>query len=592
MNNSTIAPNLENYHLDENGQIMIRNDSHAPHGAQFGSGTSTQQNFDPLTNVVPNSTQEQFAIGTHVNRDQSTNGIHDNGGTHPPNQISSSRGARGRGRGRGRGCGRGRGGGSGRGRASKNTSSRGGQRNVTFAQGTDKDQTATASPSSHPNQNVASSQQNVNQNAASPQQNVIAQSSQTSSGLQTNARINLDTRLSQGTSDAVRQVLFATGKGRRLTARIKDELKHLTLEYQKKIHELAITYELRSEILFKWVGGFNKMKGPNRFNNYCRYGREPREIFASNINFLNDLRRCLGLPGTDDPEDIEDEDWEEASQIEEEFNQSTNSSNQHHSLIASKVKVPQASKSGAEALKVCKKWINQVTEDFNHLRADHQVEGFVIVVSSDSLGSVFLRGGTPLGEEYMDMLKAKYECWKKFHIWVTGMAVDGELTLGADQSRDHDMRLNRKSSHGKRAKCWTSGRKCAHNSEPYFASSGRTSRGWPAQARGSFEKWGLVLKIKPDAVEPSTGVNLQKTLLDGDPSFYSKDEIDAVREALHFDWILLSKKDNQTDSCGLQGAGSEPQVEGSATKNNQNGEPQVEGSATENNQNGGDEANQ
>jgi hypothetical protein len=124
------------------------------------------------------------------------------------------------------------------------------------------------------------------------------------------------------------------------------------------------------------------------------------------------------------------------------------------------------------------------------------------------------------------------------------------------------------------------------------ASSGRTSRGWPAKARGSFEKWGLILKIKPDAVEPSTGVNLQKTLLDGDPSFYSKDEIHAVREALHFDWILLSKKDNQTDSCGLQGAGSEPQVEGSATENNQNGEPQVEGSATENNQNGGDEANQ
>ena len=61
------------------------------------------------------------------------------------------------------------------------------------------------------------------------------------------------------------------------------------------------------------------------------------------------------------------------------------------------------------------------------MRADHQVEGFVIVVSSNLLGSVFLTGGTPLGEEYMDMLKAKYECWKKFHIWVTGMTVDGEL---------------------------------------------------------------------------------------------------------------------------------------------------------------------
>jgi hypothetical protein len=28
------------------------------------------------------------------------------------------------------------------------------------------------------------------------------------------------------------------------------------------------------------------------------------------------------------------------------------------------------------------------------------------------------------------MLKAKYECWKKFHIWVTGMTVDGELNPG------------------------------------------------------------------------------------------------------------------------------------------------------------------
>ncbi|PLW07043.1 hypothetical protein PCASD_24449 [Puccinia coronata f. sp. avenae] len=109
-------------------------------------------------------------------------------------------------------------------------------------------------------------------------------------------------------------------------------------------------------------------------------------------------------------------------------------------------------------------------------------------------------------------------------------------------------------------------------------------------------RWGLFLKIKPEAVEPLTGVNLWKTLLDGNPSAYSKDQIHAVLKALHFKWILLSKKDpatatgtdsptatgtdsptatgtdsptaTGTDSHGLQGAGSEQQEERSTAEGN------------------------
>ncbi|PLW41479.1 hypothetical protein PCASD_07215 [Puccinia coronata f. sp. avenae] len=506
MNNPNIVPNLENYHLDENGRISFTNSNH--------------------TSDVGASTQ-----------DQSLNGAHNNHGTDPQSQISSPGGARGRGHGcgrgrgdgRGRGCGDGRGcrEGSGRGRGSKKNSSRGGQRNVTFAEQQDEGQTARVDKSSQPNQNTQSSQSNP-----------TTQSSQMPSGQQAEARIDLNNRISQGSADTVRQVSFVTGKGRRLTNRIKDELKHITLEYQKKIHELAITYELRSEILFKWVGGFNKMKGPNRFNNYCRYGREPREIFASkqfppgermqqvgekwraldeskqlkytDIDFLNDLRRAMGLPGTDDPEDIEDEDRKEAGQIDAEFNRSAELGNLQIDLLASK---------------------------FNHLRANHQVEGFVIVVSSDSLGSVFMTGGTPLGEEYMDMLKAKYECWKKFHIWVTGMTVDGELNpLGRPIKK-----LPKRVTNLAQAKPWEAG-------------------------EVPDKKKIMLLKIKPEAVEPSTGVNLRKTLLDGDPSAYSKDQIHAVLEALHFKWILLNKKDpataTGTNPRGLQGTGSEQQVGG------------------------------
>ncbi|PLW51550.1 hypothetical protein PCANC_15252 [Puccinia coronata f. sp. avenae] len=233
MNNPNILPNLENYHLDENGRILFTNSNHTSN-----VGASTQ--------------------------DQSLNGAHNNHGTDPQSQISSPGGACGCGCGCDDGCGRGLGdsrgcsGGSGRGRGSKKNSSQCGQRNVTFAEQQDEGQTARVDQSSQPNQNTQSSQSNP-----------TTQSSQTPSGQQAKARIDLNNRISQGSADTVRQVSFVTGKGRRLTNRIKDELKYITLEYQKKIHELAITYKLQSEILFKWVGGFNKIKGPNRFNNYC-----------------------------------------------------------------------------------------------------------------------------------------------------------------------------------------------------------------------------------------------------------------------------------------------------------------------------------
>jgi hypothetical protein len=92
---------------------------------------------------------------------------------------------------------------------------------------------------------------------------------------------------------------------------------------------------------------------------------ESKQLKYTDINFLNDLCRAMGLPGTDNPEDIEDEDCKEAGQIDAEFNRSAELGNLQINLLASKVKVQQASKSGVEALKVCKKWVNWVTEDVN-----------------------------------------------------------------------------------------------------------------------------------------------------------------------------------------------------------------------------------
>ncbi|POV97975.1 hypothetical protein PSTT_14728 [Puccinia striiformis] len=173
-----------------------------------------------------------------------------------------------------------------------------------------------------------------------------------------------------------------------------------------------------------------------------------------------------------------------------------------------------------------------LTQQFNHLRADHKVEAFVPIVSSDAAGSVFPHGGTPLGQMYMDILKAKYECWKKFHIWVTGMTVDAELNPWPDHLRiflSVQLRLGRP-----------------------------RSRGWPAKARSIFQELKLVLTIQPDDVDPKkadsgSGNNSSQSrhqqILEG--------KIHVVLKAFHFNGILLSSaigkgKADSSEVCGPQ----------------------------------------
>ncbi|KNE98828.1 hypothetical protein PSHT_13344 [Puccinia striiformis] len=257
---------------------------------------------------------------------------------------------------------------------------------------------------------------------------------------------------------------------------------------------------------------------------------EAEQLRYNDRDFLNELRCAIGLPGAENPEDIEEEDREQAREIETEFieAQAVCNINQADKIVDSTVKVQQTSKSDAKALAVCKKWIKDVTQQFNHLRADHQVEGFVLIVSSDAAGSVFLHGGTPLGQIYMDILKARYECWKKFHIWVTGMTVDAELNPMARSIKNLPQRAiepweagdasQRKTVMREKLRCLL-----------LKSTEGKRSRGWPAKARSILQELKLVLKIQPDDVDPASAskqtVDLETTLLDQDTSKYSKDQI-------------------------------------------------------------------
>ncbi|POW08333.1 hypothetical protein PSTT_07645 [Puccinia striiformis] len=228
--------------------------------------------------------------------------------------------------------------------------------------------------------------------------------------------------------------------------------------------------------------------------------------------------------GAENPEDIEEEDREQAREIETEFIEAQAVCN-----INQADKSRLNSESTTDQQKRCKSSssLQEVDQGCNPT-ADHQVEGFVLIVSSDAAGSVFLHGGTPLGQIYMDILKARYECWKKFHIWVTGMTVDAELNPMARSIKNLPQRAiepweagdasQRKTVMREKLRCLL-----------LKSTEGKRSRGWPAKARSILQELKLVLKIQPDDVDPASAskqtVDLETTLLDQDTSKYSKDQI-------------------------------------------------------------------
>jgi hypothetical protein len=232
MSTTNIQPDLANFVLDSNGHLI-------------SISSETQSN----------STSNTFLPNSHQNNENTIN-------------TESCPASRGRGS---------------RGRGGSNAKSRGTGRKVAFRR---KNQVHPAEKGQNSDTPIHPTNGTTNSDSSSSRPHP-SQSSRTTAP-QDQGRANLETRLNNSGASNIRVVSYATGKKKRLTNRIKDELKHATLEYQKKIHELAITNEVRSEILFRWVGGFNKMKGPNRFNNYCRYGLEPRKIFASS-RYTHDL---------------------------------------------------------------------------------------------------------------------------------------------------------------------------------------------------------------------------------------------------------------------------------------------------------------
>ncbi|KAI7956148.1 hypothetical protein MJO29_007547 [Puccinia striiformis f. sp. tritici] len=356
-------------------------------------------------------------------------------------------------------------------------------------------------------------------------------------------------------------------KNKRLTEKIKDDLKAITLEYQKKIHLLALQHKIRTKILFKWIGIWNKVRGPNRFNNYCRYSPKARRLFSSKSvppgermqqvgeewrnldddeqlkyndwDFINSLRQRMGLKPVENPEEVEEEDRPEAVQMEDE-------------------EVAQAPrKSDTQVLKHCKDWAKKVAVD---------VEGFFILTSTDFNGRVFISGGSFLGQDYMQLRRTKEDDpWRGFRLWATGMVTDAKLRdvpvealckkrkRQAIQVTSSNPLIEPKKRLLKGP--WDTG--LAKTNKPKMtaqlkqllseASGGVRCGGWPGEkARQLFRQWNLEVYIDPRAV------NLKEEFLLG-CAFKNAGAgiVDIILEALHNNWIKVTSTSNPNDELSF-----------------------------------------
>ncbi|EFP78154.2 hypothetical protein PGTUg99_009790 [Puccinia graminis f. sp. tritici] len=415
--------------------------------------------------------------------------------------------------------------------------------------------TNTTASDPHPSSNRPRGEATTFQNEENPNLSV--------SGNRPSLPNNLMSSLQNETLLGLRIAQNAVGQNKRITNQIKDQLKELTLEYQRKIHLLALEHKIRSELLFKWVGVWNKVRGPNRFNNFCRYAAEARKLFDSKLlppaermqqvaerwrqldedeqlkyndwDFINSLREKMGLKPVDDPEEIEDEDQEQARELEQDTTGGPK-------------------KTDVQVLSHCKAWAKKTVTDMNFFSTQYSVESFLVLASTDIKGRVFITGSSFLGADYMQLLSTKAkkandnDPWRGFRVWAAGLGVEANL---------HDLPIEAVCKKRKRTAIevttsnvprkgkgpWDTGLAKTNKSSMTTqlkeilakASNGVRTSGWPGEkAREVFKNLKLKVNIAPEAVklkeEDLVGVQFKNT---------SDGKVDIILEAIYNKWLTV-----------------------------------------------------
>ncbi|PLW08368.1 hypothetical protein PCANC_24167 [Puccinia coronata f. sp. avenae] len=230
----------------------------------------------------------------------------------------------------------------------------------------------------------------------------------------------------------LRTIAVNSAKHLRMTEDMKEELDELYYEFQRNLNRLAIKNRTGPHLYWAHIGHARKARAGSgtSWNNFLHYDPKVKKLFAdygkdeggdrvselwaekpgtSKVLYCN-VNFCTGLSESNAKQiDI--------AQVER--HAPTNATQVPRvSSCASAAKVPQK-----QTLTAMTDWALKTEADFKSFAFFHQVEGFFVLASRHPKSTIFKKGGSPLGKDFLEMIAEKDDAAGHFHTWVARKAI-------------------------------------------------------------------------------------------------------------------------------------------------------------------------
>ncbi|PLW45824.1 hypothetical protein PCASD_04763 [Puccinia coronata f. sp. avenae] len=230
----------------------------------------------------------------------------------------------------------------------------------------------------------------------------------------------------------LRTIAINSAKRLRMSDNMKEELNELYYEFQRDLYKLAIKNRVGPHLYFAHIGHSRKARagGGTSWNNFQHYDPEAKKLFAefgkdeggdrvSEMWAAKDAASKMLYRNVAYVTSLSQSNGERIDIAQDERHAPTNATQvTAANSCASVAKIPQK-----QVLTTITNWALKTEAKLKSFAFFHQVEGFFVLASRHPKSTIFKKGGSPLGTDFLAMIAEKDDAAGHFHTWVAGKAI-------------------------------------------------------------------------------------------------------------------------------------------------------------------------
>ncbi|PLW24661.1 hypothetical protein PCASD_07596 [Puccinia coronata f. sp. avenae] len=218
-----------------------------------------------------------------------------------------------------------------------------------------------------------------------------------------------------------------------MTDNAKAELDDLYYEFRRDLHKLAIKNRIGPHLYFAHIVHSRKARAGTgiSWNNFQHYDPEAKRLFAefgkneggdrvSKLWAEKDVASKMRYRNIDYVTGLSQSNGEQIDSAAQDERHAPTNANQVSTAnsCGSVAKIPQK-----ETLASITSWALKVEAELKSFAFFHQVKGFFVLASCHPKSTIFKKGGSPLGTDFLAMIAKKDDAAGHFHTWVAGKAI-------------------------------------------------------------------------------------------------------------------------------------------------------------------------